>query len=44
MLHRLKSHLIQLAFENDLNRRFKEEWKELLLRGLHSSKRRLKLY
>lgn len=44
MLHRRKAHLIKLAFENDLSRKFREEWKELLLRRFHSSKRRLQLY
>ncbi|KAI2658679.1 Zinc finger MYM-type protein 1 [Labeo rohita] len=44
MLHRRKAHLIKLAFENDLSRKFREEWKELLLRSFHSSKRRLQLY
>lgn len=42
MLHSRKAHLIQL--ENDLSRKFREEWKELLLRRFHSSKRRLQLY
>ncbi|KAK0131577.1 hypothetical protein N1851_033753 [Merluccius polli] len=45
MLHRRKAHLIQLAFENDLSRNFKDEWKEMLLRRFHlSGKRRLQLY
>ncbi|CAL9701671.1 unnamed protein product [Knipowitschia caucasica] len=45
MLHKRKAHLIQLAFENDLSRKFKDEWKEMLLRRFHSSeKRRLQLY
>lgn len=45
MLHRGKAHLIQLAFENDLSRKFKDERKEMLLRRFHSSgKRRLQLY
>ena len=45
MLRRQKAHLIQLAFENDLSRKFKDEWKEMLLRRFHSSgKRRLQMY
>ncbi len=44
MLHRRKAHLINLAFENYLSRKFREEWKEFLLRRFHSSKRRLQLY
>ncbi len=44
MLHKRKAHLIQLAFENDLSRKFKDEWKEMLLRRFNSSgKRRLQL-
>ncbi len=44
MLHRWKAHLIKLAFENDHSRKLREEWKELLLRRFHSSKRWLQLY
>ncbi|KAL7401257.1 hypothetical protein ABVT39_025600 [Epinephelus coioides] len=45
MLHKRKAHLIQLAFENDLSRKFKDESKEMLLRRFHlSGKRRLQLY
>ncbi|CAM4599721.1 unnamed protein product [Leuciscus chuanchicus] len=44
MLHKRKAHLIQLAFEKDLTRRFRNEWKEKLMRRFHSQKRRLQLY
>ena len=40
-----KAHLLQLASENDLSRKFKDEWKEMLLRRFHSSgKKKLQLY
>ncbi|XP_070400266.1 zinc finger MYM-type protein 1-like [Nothobranchius furzeri] len=45
MLHTRKACLIQLAFEKDLTRKCKTEWKDRLLRRFHSSgKRRLQLY
>ena len=44
MLHRRKAQLIQLAFEKDLTRKFKSEWKDALLRRFSSEKRRLPLY
>lgn len=43
MLHTRKANLIQLAFENDLSVKFRDEWKELLLRRF-SSNRRMQLY
>uniref|UniRef100_A0A1A8I409 HAT C-terminal dimerisation domain-containing protein n=1 Tax=Nothobranchius kuhntae TaxID=321403 RepID=A0A1A8I409_NOTKU len=45
MLHTREACLIQLAFEKDLTRKCKTEWKDRLLRRFHSSgKRRLQLY
>ena len=44
MLHSRKANLIQLAFENDLSVKFRDEWKELLLRRFSSTKRRMQLY
>ncbi|KAL7404136.1 hypothetical protein ABVT39_010269 [Epinephelus coioides] len=45
MLHPRKAHLIQLAFESDLTRRFREEdWKGRLLRKFNTKTRRLQLY
>jgi len=45
MLHTRKACLVQLAFEKDLTRKCKTEWKDRLLRRFHSSgKRRLQLY
>uniref|UniRef100_A0A8C9YYB0 TTF-type domain-containing protein n=1 Tax=Sander lucioperca TaxID=283035 RepID=A0A8C9YYB0_SANLU len=45
MLHRRKANLIKLAFEKDLTKKFREEWKDSLLRRFHSAaKRRLPLY
>uniref|UniRef100_A0A8C1TJI1 TTF-type domain-containing protein n=1 Tax=Cyprinus carpio TaxID=7962 RepID=A0A8C1TJI1_CYPCA len=40
MLHQRKAHLVQLAFERDLTRKFRDEWKETLLRRFNESKRR----
>ena len=45
MLHERKANLIQLAFENDLSIKFRDEWKETLLRRFNAEKkRRLQLY
>ncbi|XP_056298622.1 uncharacterized protein LOC130211699 isoform X2 [Pseudoliparis swirei] len=45
MLHQRKANLIQLAFEKDLTRKFRNEWKDSVLRRFHTvHKRRLPLY
>ncbi|CAL8337226.1 unnamed protein product [Boreogadus saida] len=45
MLHRRKENLIRLAFENDLSKKFEDEWKDRLPRRFHNTPhRRLQLY
>ncbi len=45
MLHQRKAQLVQLAFERDLTRKFRDEWKDTLLRRFNASKlRRLQLF
>ncbi|XP_049323536.1 zinc finger protein 862-like [Astyanax mexicanus] len=45
MLHQRKANLIQLAFEKDLTQKFRNEWKDSVLRRFHTlHKRRLPLY
>ncbi|CAM4607110.1 unnamed protein product [Leuciscus chuanchicus] len=45
MLHQRKAHLVQLAFERDLTRKFRHEWKDSILRRFNDSKhRRLQLF
>ena len=44
MLHERKAHLIQIAVEKDLAKKFTGEWKEKLLRKFNTSSRRLQLY
>ncbi len=45
MLHQRKAQLLQLAFERDLTRKFRDEWKDTLLRRFNVSKlRRLQLF
>ncbi len=45
MLHQRKAQLVQLAFERDLTRKFRDEWKDTLLRRFKASKlRRLQLF
>ncbi|KAM8769430.1 uncharacterized protein AB9X84_001697 isoform 1-T1 [Acanthopagrus schlegelii] len=45
MLHQRKANLIHLAFEKDLTRKFRDEWKDMVLRRFHTiHRRRLPLY
>ncbi|KAF4096007.1 hypothetical protein G5714_023610 [Onychostoma macrolepis] len=45
MLHRRKANLIKLTFEKDLTKKFREEWKDIVLRRFHSvAQRCLPLY
>ena len=44
MLHHRKAHLVQLAFERDLPKRFTTEWKEAVMKRFNSGRRRLQLY
>ncbi len=45
MLHQREAQLVQLAFERDLTRKFRDEWKDTLLRRFNASKlRRLQLF
>lgn len=44
MLHQRKAHLVQLAFERDLTKRFATEWKEAVMKRFSSGRRRLQLY
>ena len=36
MLHQHKANLIQLAFEKDLTKKFRDEWRDSVLRRSHS--------
>ncbi|ROI52181.1 Zinc finger MYM-type protein 1 [Anabarilius grahami] len=44
MNHTRKSQLVQLAFERDLTKKMRNEWKDLVLRKFNSSTRRLQLF
>lgn len=47
MLHQRKANLIKLAFEKDLTKKFREEWRDMVLRRFHvglEGRRRLPLY
>ncbi|KAK0144461.1 Zinc finger MYM-type protein 1 [Merluccius polli] len=44
MLHQRKAHLVQLAFERDLTKRFTTEWMEAVMKRFNSGRRRLQLY
>jgi len=44
MLHPRKAHLVQMAFEDDLTKKLKNEWKELVFRKFSTSSRRLQLF
>lgn len=44
MLHTRKAQLVQLAFEKDLTRKCKNEWKDTVLRRFNTSTRRIQLF
>ncbi|XP_063039724.1 uncharacterized protein LOC134434959 [Engraulis encrasicolus] len=45
MLHKRKANLIKLAFEKDLTKKFRDEWRDAVLRRFHAAAhRRLPLY
>ena len=44
VLQARKAQLIQLAFERDLTRKLRDEWKDLVLRKFSASSRRLQLF
>ena len=43
MQHARKAHLLQLAFETDLTKQLKTDWKENIFRQFRTSNRRLQL-